>query len=72
MPHIDLRGPEGNAFALMANVQRWCRQLDRDPQPILDDMMAGDYEHLLDVIDREFHGVVTWVGDPRIDDEEDN
>lgn len=73
MPHIDLSGPGGNAFALMSNVRTWCMQLGTDYQPILKDMQSGDYNHLLDVIDKEFYGIVTWSNDPRKDetDEED-
>ncbi len=65
MARIDLSGPNGNAFALMGMARSWARQLDRDPAPILAEMMAGDYNNLLDVVDREFHGVIEWENDPR-------
>lgn len=73
MATIDLSGPGGNAFALMSNVNQWCKQLKKDPAPILRDMQSGDYYHLLDVIDKEFYGVITWINDPRkeTDNEED-
>ena len=51
---IDLSGPNGNAFVLMAMASRWAEQLGRDPKPILEDMQAGDYAHLLRVLEREF------------------
>lgn len=51
---IDLTGPEGNAFVLMGYARRYAKQLGKDPEPIINEMMAGDYEHLLFVFDREF------------------
>ncbi len=71
MVAIDLDGPQGNAFALMGNVRTWCRQMDRDHEPIIQEMTSGDYHHLLDVIDREFGHVVEWIHDPREDDDAD-
>jgi len=51
---IDLTGPDGNAFTLMATAKSFARQLGKDSKAITDEMMAGDYEHLLSVFDREF------------------
>lgn len=51
---IDLTGPDGNAFALMAYASRFAKQLGRDDKAIREEMMSGDYEHLLEVFDREF------------------
>jgi hypothetical protein len=51
---IDLTGPQGNAFALLAVAKQLAEALERDPTPILDEMRSGDYEHLLQVFDREF------------------
>lgn len=59
-PQIDLGGPDGNAFALLAYAERWASQLGKAPQPILDDMRSGDYEHLLDVLEREFGAYVDF------------
>ena len=56
---IDLTGPGGNAYVLMAHVKPLCKQLDRDPKLIIDDMISGDYEHLLKVFNREFGEFVT-------------
>lgn len=55
---IDLAGPDGNAFMLRGQVKRWSDQLGIDSQPILDDMMSGDYEHLLSVIEKHFGDMV--------------
>jgi hypothetical protein len=51
---IDLTGSDGNAFVLMGMVQQWCKQMDIDSKPIIDDMMSDDYEHLLSVIEKHF------------------
>lgn len=54
---IDLTGPDGNAFALMAYAKRFGTQLGWDKgqtQDLINDMMSGDYEHLLQVFDNAF------------------
>jgi hypothetical protein len=53
-PVIDLSGPDGNAFVLMAYAERWSRQLDIEPGIVAKEMQTGDYEHLLEVFDRYF------------------
>jgi hypothetical protein len=44
---IDLTGPQGNAFFLLATANRLAKQLGLNPFVILDEMKSGDYEHLL-------------------------
>jgi len=56
---IDLTGPDGNAFALMGSAKRFARQLGNDSNPIIEDMMSGDYEHLLEVFEEHFGSFVT-------------
>ena len=51
---IDLTGPDGNAFVLMGTAVNLTKQLGKDGKAIREEMMAGDYEHLLSVFDREF------------------
>lgn len=51
---IDLTGPDGNAFALMGYASNFARQLGIDKEPIIKEMMSGDYENLLQVFDRHF------------------
>jgi len=51
---IDLPGPHGNAFFLMAQAQSLCNQLHKDPIPILERMKSGNYDHLIEVFDEEF------------------
>lgn len=51
---IDLTGPDGNAFVLMSYAKRFARQLELDDKSIINEMMSGDYEHLLSVFDKYF------------------
>lgn len=51
---IDLTGPDGNAFALLGYARSFAKRLDLDPNPIINEMMSGDYENLLGVFDRYF------------------
>ena len=53
---IDLTGPDGNAFALMAYADRFAKQLDLDSVTIKAEMRGGDYENLIKVFDE-------WFGD---------
>lgn len=53
-PVIDLSGPEGNAFVLMAYAERWSRQLDIEPGIVAKEMQEGDYDHLLEVFEKYF------------------
>jgi len=61
---IDLSGPEGNAFALMGHAQQLAKELGKDPEAIVNDMMHSDYDHLLDVFDREFGSIITLLNRP--------
>ena len=51
---IDLRGPLGNAHYLLGLAQDLCKQLGRDPRPLLKEMRSSDYDNLIKVFDREF------------------
>ena len=51
---IDLTGPDGNAFALMGYANRFAKQLGLDGKAIINEMMGGDYENLLEVFDKNF------------------
>lgn len=51
---IDLTGPDGNAFALIAYATRFSRDLNQDSDELLKNMRSGDYEHLLEVFDDAF------------------
>lgn len=55
---INIDGPDGNAYMLLGYAKEYARQLGRDPEPILADMKAKDYKHLLRVFNREFGCIV--------------
>ena len=59
---IDLTGPDGNAYVLMAYARKFGRMLGYDEFKItciLEEMMLTDYEGLLHTFDREFGAFVT-------------
>ena len=58
---IDLTGPDGNAFVLLAYAKNFSKQLNMQYGPIADDMTSGDYEHLLEVFDKYFGSFVTLL-----------
>ena len=51
---IDLSGPDGNAFCLMATASRWAKQLNLNEGEILEEMRGGNYENLIKVFDKYF------------------
>ena len=55
---LDLTGPEGNAFVLLGYAKRLGSQLGLDSDAIVAEMMSSDYEHLVEVFDREFGDLV--------------
>ena len=64
MASIDIRGPQGNAFALMGTAKSLARQLGYDreeTEEILNEMRSGSYEDLLDTFERHFP-VVELIG----------
>lgn len=58
---IDLTGPDGNAFVMLAYVKRFAEQLgytaDQKKQ-LREDMTASDYDHLIKVFDEHFGSFV--------------
>ena len=64
MTAIDIRGPQGNAFALMGTAKSLARQLGYDKDEIdqiLCEMQEGSYEELLDTFEKYFP-VVELIG----------
>lgn len=55
---IDLTGPQGNAFALLAQARKFARQLKLDDNKILSEMKSGDYDNLVETFDRYFGNFV--------------
>jgi len=56
---IDLTGPDGNAYALLAYAKRFAQQFDLDFNQIKDEMTSGDYENLIRVFDDYFGEIIT-------------
>ena len=58
---IDLTGPDGNVFALMAYAKRFARQLGyskEDQDQLLELMTSGDYENAVGLFDDHFGSFV--------------
>ncbi len=51
---IDLTGPDGNAWSLLAYAHRLANQLNLPSEKIISEMKEGDYEHLLQTFDKYF------------------
>jgi 3-deoxy-D-arabino-heptulosonate 7-phosphate (DAHP) synthase len=54
---IDLTGPDGNAFSLLAMARSIGKKLGMsytEIENIIDDMMESDYENLIKVFDKHF------------------
>ena len=51
---VDLTGPDGNAYSLLARARSYAQQLDLNHVAIIKDMMSKDYEHLVQVFDNHF------------------
>jgi hypothetical protein len=60
-PYINLKGPEGNAFALLGYAKQIGKDNDLDWKSITEEMQAGDYEHLLAVFDTHFGEYVDLI-----------
>ena len=65
MIEIDLTGPDGNVFNLLAQAKRLTKTLNERRgneyllwDDIRDDMMSGDYEHAIDVFEEHFGHIV--------------
>ena len=65
MVTINLKTAEGNAFALLANAQRFGRQLHwtaEEIEELRQDMRSGDYKHLLKTFNKAFKFCVKLDG----------
>ncbi len=51
---VDLTGPDGNAYSLLARAKSYAQQLGLNDTAIIKDMMSKDYEHLVQVFDNHF------------------
>lgn len=57
---IDLTGPDGNAFVLLGIARNLAEQMDLNWEVIQADMISGNYEHLLKVMDFHFGGLIDF------------
>lgn len=57
--HIDLTGPEGNAYSLLGLARDLASQMEKDPEDVCNRMKSGDYENLIKVFDEEFGDFIT-------------
>lgn len=55
---VNLDGPDGNAFCLLAIASDLCHGLKKDYDLIGAEMKSGDYENLIAVFEREFGDLV--------------
>ena len=73
---IDLQGPQGNAFALMAYAEDFLRQMGRrhEFRAMRTEMMSSDYDNLIRIFEENFGDYVDLVnkqGEVFDDDEEE-
>ncbi len=56
---INLDGPDGNAFSLMAYAKRFAKDMGyASDEVIINNMMAGDYNNLVKTFDHYFGNYV--------------
>lgn len=55
-PELKIIGENGNAFNILSKAQRSLREAGRmdDWEKIRDEAMSGDYDHLLQTMDKHF------------------
>lgn len=61
---INLEGPDGNAFFLLAKAQELAAKLGKDGDEICERMQSDDYFMLLDVFMSEFSDYVLLLNRP--------
>jgi hypothetical protein len=66
---IDLDGPDGNAFCLLAAARQLAKQAGLNDRKIQMEMTSGDYVHLVKTFDRYFgSNVVLETNNPMLAD----
>ena len=63
---IDLQGPQGNAFALIATAEDLLSQLNQTHlfEMMRTEMMSGDYNKLIGIFEKNFGDYVELVNKP--------
>jgi|DEB0MinimDraft_10_1074344.scaffolds.fasta_scaffold01264_3 hypothetical protein len=60
---IELTGPDGNAFFLLAQARRLSRELGLPQEEVYTKMTGGDYVHLVNTLLEYFGDVITLTED---------
>ena len=70
---IDLQGPQGNAFALIATAEDLLSQLNQTHlfEMMRTEMMSGDYDKLIGIFEKNFGDYVELVNKPGEEFEDD-
>ena len=55
---IDLSGEDGNAYRLLAITRDLCKKTGMEWEPVYKEMTSGDYENLLQVMEKYFGNVL--------------
>ena len=55
---IDLTGPDGNAFVLLAITKDLCNKTGIEWDPVYKEMTSGDYKNLLQTMDKYFGDIL--------------
>ena len=61
---VDLAGPQGNAYFLLASASRMGRQLGmsvEEVEAMMADMRSSDYKHLVETFDNHFGTLVDLI-----------
>ena len=64
MVDINLAGPDGNAFSLLAKANKLGLQLGYEPkktQDVITDMQSSDYDHLVETFKSHFGSLVNVI-----------
>ena len=64
---IDLTGPQGNVFVLIATAKRLARQVGVDGDKIVKRMMRGSYSDAINIFDSAFGDYVTLFVDDSVE-----
>ena len=68
MVEINLQGPDGNSYALMAYAKSFGRQIGMSEEivgKVIDKMTSGDYNNLLLVFEDYFGNVCELINKPK-------
>ena len=64
---IDLTGPQGNVFVLIATAKRLARQVGVDGDKVVKRMMRGSYSDAINIFDSAFGDYVTLFVDDSVE-----